>query len=275
MARALMTGMFGGALVTGVAIGAFFAAGGAGSSTRTVTVVEQAPVAAARVAGRSHALAAHEVYEQDAPGVVLVRASGVKEAQSAAEIITHESERQGPATGSGFELDAQGMILTNWHVVDGAGKITVSLGASAKPIEARVVGKDPSDDLAVLQIPTDHVTLHPLALGDSNTVQVGEPVIAIGNPFGYARSLTTGVISALGRQILAPNGARIDGALQTDAPVNPGNSGGPLLDSEGRVIGITSEIVTASSRGGSVGIAFAIPIDTAKKELPALEKATR
>jgi putative serine protease PepD len=135
-----------------------------------------------------------------------------------------------------------------------------------------VLGDDPSDDLAMLRIPTGGLTLHPLALGDSSTVQVGDPVLAIGNPFGLTQTLTTGVISALGRRITAPNGVTITGALQTDAPINPGNSGGPLLNEQGEVIGINSQIETSGERGGSVGIAFAVPIDTAKNELAALEK---
>jgi S1-C subfamily serine protease len=149
--------------------------------------------------------------------------------------------------------------------------VTVSF-EEGKAVEASVVGKDPSHDLAVLHIATDGLTLHPLALGDSSKVQVGDPVLAIGNPFGLDRTLTTGVISALGRPITAPNGFTISNVLQTDAPINPGNSGGPLLDASGRVIGINSQIETGGSGNGSVGIGFSIPINTAKSELPQLEK---
>jgi S1-C subfamily serine protease len=157
-------------------------------------------------------------------------------------------------------------------VVENAAKVLVSFGESSKTVEAHMAGKDPSDDVAVLRIATDGLTLHPLALGDSSSVQVGEPVVAIGNPFGYSRTLTTGVISARQRQIQAPNGVTIDNVLQTDTPINPGNSGGPLLNVHGQVIGINSQIVTSGGNGGSVGVAFAIPIDTAKSELPALDK---
>ena len=168
-------------------------------------------------------------------------------------------------------IDANGTILTNYHVVENAIKVTVSF-EKGKTVEAQVVGKDPSNDLAVLRIPTDGLTLHPLTLGDSSAVQVGDPVLAIGNPFDLERTLTTGVISALQRQITAPNGFTIDNVLQTDAPINPGNSGGPLLNAAGQVIGINSQIETGGSGGGSVGIGFAVPINTAKSEISQLEK---
>jgi S1-C subfamily serine protease len=168
-------------------------------------------------------------------------------------------------------IDANGTILTNYHVVENAIKVTVSL-EKGQTIDAQVVGKDPSNDLAVLHIAPDGLALHPLTLGDSSAVQVGDPVYAIGNPFDLQRTLTTGVISALQRQITAPNGFQIDNVLQTDAPINPGNSGGPLLDSLGRVIGINSQIETGGTGGGSVGIGFAVPINTAKSEIAQLEK---
>jgi S1-C subfamily serine protease len=202
---------------------------------------------------------------------VFVNSTGVSEVQSSSEFLKGEGGQQGTATGSGFEIDGDGTILTNWHVVQGAESVTVSV-EHGKTVNASVIGKDPSDDLAVLHIPTAGLTLHPLTLGNSSIVQVGDPVFAIGNPFGLARTLTTGVISALEREIQAPNGVTIDDALQTDAPINPGNSGGPLLNEQGQVIAINSQIETGSEHGGSVGIAFAIPIDTAKNELPKLEK---
>src|SRR6266851_6222050 len=182
-----------------------------------------------------------------------------------------ESQQQGQATGSGIVIDQNGTILTNYHVVENAIKVTVSL-EKGKTVNAQVVGKNPSNDLAVLRIHPDGLTLHPLALGDSGAVQVGDPVYAIGNPFDLERTLTTGVISALQRQIQAPNGFTIDNVLQTDAPINPGNSDGPLLDAAGRVIGINSQIETGASGGGSVGIGFAVPINTAKSEISQLEK---
>jgi len=201
--------------------------------------------------------------------VVLVTSTIVKQGES--PLFGGETQQQGTASGSGIVVSADGTILTNWHVVENAVKVTVSL-EHGKTVNAQVVGKDPSNDLAVLHIPTEGLTLHPLTLGDSSKVQVGDPVLAIGNPFGLDRTLTTGVISALQRPITAPNGFTISNVLQTDAAINPGNSGGPLLDSSGRVIGINSQIETGGGGGGSVGIGFAIPINTAKTELPQLEK---
>ena len=168
-------------------------------------------------------------------------------------------------------IDKNGYILTNAHVVDGATKITVSFG-DKETVPAQVVGKDVSDDLALLKVNPSGLNLKPLALGDSRSVQVGDPTIAIGNPFGLDRTLTTGVVSALQRQIQAPNGFAIDNVIQTDAAINPGNSGGPLLDAAGRVIGINSQIATGGNGDGNVGIGFAVPINTAKKVLPQLQK---
>ena len=168
-------------------------------------------------------------------------------------------------------IDRNGTILTNYHVIENAVKVTVSF-EKGKTVEAQVVGKDPSNDLAVLRIHPDGLTLHPVTLGDSSAVQVGDPVYAIGNPFDLQRTLTTGVVSALQRQLKAPNGFTIYNVIQTDAPINPGNSGGPLLNSQGRVIGINSQIETGGTSNGSVGIGFAVPINTAKSELGKLEK---
>ncbi|HEV2944130.1 MAG TPA: trypsin-like peptidase domain-containing protein [Solirubrobacteraceae bacterium] len=182
-----------------------------------------------------------------------------------------ETQQKGQATGSGIVIDSNGTILTNYHVVENAVKVTVSF-QKGQAVEAQVVGKDPSNDLAVLRIHPDGLTLHPLTLGNSSAAQVGDPVLAIGNPFDLERTLTTGVISALQRQITAPNGFTIDNVLQTDAPINPGNSGGPLLDASGKVIGINSQIETGGSSSGSVGIGFAVPINTAKGEIAQLEK---
>ncbi|HXC46412.1 MAG TPA: trypsin-like peptidase domain-containing protein [Solirubrobacteraceae bacterium] len=269
-----LAGGLGGALLAGAILGVLAASGSFDSSKTTVTVQQQAPVvsgsdASVRSAGGP---TVRQVYERDAPGVVFVSASGVSQAQTASEFLKGESGGgQGTATGSGFEVDVSGTILTNWHVVEGASKITVGFDRG-RTVEARILGKDPSHDIAVLRVPTAGLTLHPLTLGDSSTAHVGDPVLAIGNPFGLARTLTTGVLSALERQIQAPNGLTIDDVLQTDAPINPGNSGGPLLDEDGQVIGINSQIETGGERGGSVGIAFAIPINTATDELAKLER---
>jgi S1-C subfamily serine protease len=257
----------------GVVVAVIAAAGGLGASQKTVTTVQAAPLAPSNASSESKGLTPHAIYVRDAPGVVYVTSTIVKRTESPFNLFGggESQQQQGTATGSGIVIGENGTILTNWHVVENAVKVTVSF-EEGKAVEATVVGKDPSNDLAVLRVPTDGLTLHPLTLGDSSKVEVGDPVLAIGNPFGLDRTLTTGVISALQRQITAPNGFTISNVLQTDAPINPGNSGGPLLDASGRVIGINSQIETGGSGDGSVGIGFAVPINTAKTELPALEK---
>jgi S1-C subfamily serine protease len=266
-----LAGALGGGLLAGAILAAVAVNGGFDSSMTTVTV-QQAPAVSAEVSVEHGGPTARQVYERDAPGVVYVNASGVSQAQTPAEFLKGEGgEGPGIATGSGFEIGGSGMILTNWHVVEGASKITVGF-EHGKTVDATIIGKDPSHDIAVLQISPEGLTLHPLMLGNSSNTHVGDPVLAIGNPFGLARTLTTGVISALERRIQAPNGLTIGNALQTDAPINPGNSGGPLLDERGEVIGINSQIETGGEHGGSVGIAFAIPINTAKDEVSKLEK---
>jgi S1-C subfamily serine protease len=265
----------------GVVVAVLAASGSLSSSSKTVTEVQAAaPVSTSGTASASNAiptrsgggggLSAHEIYERTAPSVVKVTSTIVRQSES--PFGFGETAQQGTATGSGFVIDSNGTLLTNWHVVENASKVTVSFEHS-KTVEAHVVGKNPSQDLAVLKIPTEGLTLRSLDLGDSSSVEVGEPVVAIGNPFGLSRTLTTGVISALQREITAPNGFSIDNVLQTDAPINPGNSGGPLLNGKGQVIGITSQIETGGGGSdGNIGIGFAVPIDTAKAELPELEK---
>jgi len=248
-------------------------AGGLSSSQKTVTDVQQvAPLTPSNASQQTRPLTPHDIYVRDAPGVVFITSTIVQKGESPFGLFGEgETQRRGAATGSGIVIDANGTILTNWHVVENAIKVTVSL-EKGKTVNAQVVGKDPSNDLAVLRIQPDGLALHPLTLGDSSRVQVGDPVLAIGNPFNLERTLTTGVISALQRRITAPNGFTIDHVLQTDAPINPGNSGGPLLDSSGHVIGINSQIETGGTGGGSVGIGFAVPINTAKSEIAQLEK---
>jgi putative serine protease PepD len=172
---------------------------------------------------------------------------------------------EGQATGSGFVVSKDGLIVTNDHVVDGASQVQVKIGTSDKAQAAQVVGADPSRDLALLKV--DGKNLPTLELGDSSKVSVGDPTYAIGNPFGLDHTLTTGIVSALQRSLQAPDGATISGAIQTDAALNPGNSGGALLDADGKVIGVNSQIQTGSSSGaeaGNVGIGFAIPANTVK-----------
>ena len=172
---------------------------------------------------------------------------------------------QGQATGSGFVVSKDGLIVTNDHVVAGASQVQVKIGTSNKAQAATVLGADPSRDLALLKV--DASNLQTLSLGDSSSVGVGDPTYAIGNPFGLDHTLTTGIVSALQRQLQAPDGATISGAIQTDAALNPGNSGGPLINADGQVIGVNSQIQTGSSSGaeaGNVGIGFAIPSNTVK-----------
>ncbi len=263
------------ALVGGAVVAAVIAAfGGLSSSTSTVTTVQSAaPIAPSNASQTSKGLTPHQIYVRDAPGVAFVTSTVVQQGESSPFNLFGggETQRQGQATGSGIVIDSNGTILTNYHVVENAVKVQVSF-EKGQNVEAKVIGKDPSNDLAILRIPTDGLTLHPLTLGSSSAAQVGDPVLAIGNPFDLERTLTTGVISALQRTIAAPNGFSIDNVLQTDAPINPGNSGGPLLNAAGEVIGINSQIETGGSGGGSVGIGFAVPIDTAKSELSQLEK---
>jgi S1-C subfamily serine protease len=257
----------------GVVIAVLAAAGGLKSDTKTVTAIQASPLQPSNAAQTTKGLTPHEIYVRAAPGVAIVTSTIVQKSESPFGLFGggEEAQRRGQATGSGIVINSNGTILTNYHVVANAIKVTVSF-EKGKTIDAQVVGKDPSNDLAVLKVSPEGTALHPIPLGDSSGVQVGDPVIAIGDPFNQERTLTTGVISALQREITAPNGFAIKNVLQTDAPINPGNSGGPLLDSSGRVIGINSQIETGSSGGGSVGIGFAVPINTAKSEITQLEK---
>ena len=171
-------------------------------------------------------------------------------------------------------IDTAGHIVTNDHVVEDADKFTVRFGEKGDPIPAKLVGKDPSSDLAVLAIDPKQGrgrARKPLQLASSSSLRPGEAAIAIGSPFGLSGTVTTGIVSALGREIEAPNGFSIPGAVQTDAAINPGNSGGPLLDAAGRVIGVNSQI--ASQSGSNSGVGFAVPSDTVKDVVPKLIKS--
>jgi S1-C subfamily serine protease len=199
-----------------------------------------------------------EVYRALSPGVVFITST------TFSNDWFESGERQG--TGSGSVIDEQGHILTNNHVVEGASKLTVSFGENNYP--ATIVGRDPDTDLAVIKVAAPREQLRLIPFGDSDRLVVGQKVLAIGNPFSFARTLTTGVVSGLQRPIRARNGRPIEGAIQTDASINPGNSGGPLLDSTGRMIGINTLIY--SPGGGSVGVGFAVPINIAKRIVPQL-----
>ncbi|MGQ0541210.1 MAG: S1C family serine protease [Blastocatellia bacterium] len=200
-----------------------------------------------------------EVYKTISPGVAFINTTSYTQGWWG-------DVQEGKGNGSGSVIDSSGHILTNYHVIERAQKLSVSFGGD-KVYPAKVVGGDPDTDLAIIKIdPPPGMTVVPL--GDSDKLVVGQKVLAIGNPFGLDRTLTTGVISGLQRPIRARNDRPIDAAIQTDASINPGNSGGPLLDKYGRMIGINSQIL--SPAGGSVGVGFAVPVNTAKRIIPQL-----
>lgn len=200
------------------------------------------------------------VYEKVADGVVNITSIAVQ-----MDFFFNVFPTQG--SGSGSILDTKGHVLTNHHVVANAQKLEVTLADGSK-WPARLIGSDPDNDLAVIKIDAPREKLKVIRMGDSNNLRIGQKVLAIGNPFGFERTLTTGVISSLGRTIRSEVGTLIEDVIQTDAAINPGNSGGPLLNSEGEIIGINSAIISPS--GGNVGIGFAIPVNTAKGVIPEL-----
>jgi S1-C subfamily serine protease len=189
--------------------------------------------------------------------------------------VENDQAGQPAASGSGFVVDTSGHIVTNEHVVDGGSSFRVRFGENGDPIPAKLLGADRSNDLAVLQIDPSKVgqPLQPVQLGNSDALRPGEPTIAIGSPFGLEGTVTSGIVSALDRTIQAPNGFSISGAIQTDAAINPGNSGGPLLDDQGQVIGVNSQIATQS--GSSSGVGFAIPVNQVRRVVPYLEKGQK
>jgi len=236
-----------------------------GSSHRSVIVRSPGRTAFASQLSGTTPLTPRAIYERDAHGVVAIRASTAP--ARAGSPLAGEQAGTRTDTGSGIVLGSGGLILTNDHVIDGARSITVSLeGQNATTRSATVVGADRSKDLALLRIDPAGLVLHPLTLAAYATPEVGDPAYAIGNPFGLNWTLTTGVVSALHRRIAAPDGTPIPDAIQTDAALNPGNSGGPLLDAYGSVIGVNSQIVSGSSaaggQGGSSGVGFAISTST-------------
>jgi putative serine protease PepD len=184
------------------------------------------------------------------------------------------SIRTDEGSGTGFLIDSNGRIVTNSHVVGSNDHVLVRFGDDQTSLDGKVVGSDPSSDIAVVDIGAASIPkgVKPLQFADSRAVQVGDTAIAIGNPFALDRTATEGIVSGLGREIKAPNGFQIDAVIQTDAPINPGNSGGPLLDDSGHVIGVNSQIATAGAGGGNLGIGFAVPSNTARQVVPQLEK---
>jgi S1-C subfamily serine protease len=246
----------------GVAFGIGTAVWDGGSTTTVVQTASASPTGLAsdtvqQPAGDAGAGSVGRIYRAAAPGVVQVTSN----VQTSDPFFGTQSAQ---ALGSGFVMDKLGHIITNYHVVQGANDVFVNFSGNDR-MKAKIVGTDPSTDVAVLKIDASTRALTPLPLGNSDAVRVGDPVVAIGNPFGLDRTVTAGIVSALQRQIQSPNGFPIDKVVQTDAAINKGNSGGPLLDSKGRVIGINSQIESDDEEGGNIGIGFAIPINTVKE----------
>ena len=206
-------------------------------------------------------------------GQANVRAIYARASSSVVSVVARMSS--GRATGTGFLVGGRDTIVTNAHVVGTAREVQVRFGDDGHLLDAEVLGRDVSTDLAVLRVDPGLHTGNPLPLADSDDVRVGDAVVAIGNPFGLDRTATAGIVSATDRHISAPNGFDIDGVIQTDAPINPGNSGGPLLDARGRVIGVNSQIATSGAGGGNVGIGFAVPSNTLRDVVPQLEQGKR
>ena len=265
-AALLVAGVAGG----GVAI-ALASLVGVGKNTTTVReVVPEFQTRPGEVASGSRSgggMTLRDIYKDDAPGVVQVTSTTkVKLPQSdwfgnSFGLPGTEVQR---SLGSGFVIDKAGYIVTNYHVVGAAQSVQVSF-SNSDSMKAKIVGKDPSTDVALLKVEASSRALKPLELGNSDTVQVGDSVAAIGNPFGYDRSISAGIVSALQRSLTSPDGSPIDRVIQTDAPLNHGNSGGPLLNAQGQVVGVSSAISTGDTGSeGNVGIGFAIPINTVR-----------
>jgi len=253
--------------------------GGAGGAVTATQLIEPAsPVAATAARATTtqidagDAMSAGQVYEHSKDSVAHITAEVTRSEQGPLGV----QPAQGSATGSGFVIAADGLIVTNAHVVDGADRVWVKVG-DGKRVQAEIVGTDNSTDIALLKIDTDGDDLVPLELADSEEVEVGDATYAIGNPYGLDRTLTGGLVSALHRSITAPNGYAISNVIQTDAALNPGNSGGPLLDDSGRVVGVNSQIETSGSgQGGTAsntGLGFAVPSNTVARVVEQLRES--
>ncbi len=260
------------ALVAVAIIGGAAALGGAsllgqlgeGTTVRQIVTPESSSTPASFAHGK--ALSINEIYRRWAPGVVQITSTSVvsvpQDPLFGNPFAPATQEQQ--SLGSGFVIDKAGHIVTNYHVIEGAKSVQVSF-SNGDNVKARVVGSDPSTDIAVLQVQAHSRALTPLSWGNSDALQVGDSVVAIGNPFGYTRSVTQGIVSALDRPLTAPNDFPIEHAIQTDAALNHGNSGGPLLDARGEVIGVNSQISTGNTgQQGNLGIGFAIPTNTVR-----------
>jgi putative serine protease PepD len=222
-------------------------------SSPTKTVVRQVAVQSSEPTADSSALTPGQIYKQAYQGVVEITVSTPQQ--------TPTGNQEAQAQGSGFVIDSDGHIVTNDHVVENADSVSVRFW-NGNTYDASVVGTDPSTDLAVIKVDAPSSILHPVSLGDSSSVQVGDPVVAIGSPFGLEETVTSGIVSALHRQIEALNRFTINDTIQTDAAINHGNSGGPLFNAAGQVIGVNSQI--AGQTGANVGIGFSIPSDTVR-----------
>ncbi len=269
---------FASALLGGAVVAAFgwiaIAAGWIDSQSSTTTTVAAPLSAPVDSRESSDTNVVNQIYRRDGQGVAFIEAEQAPEESPGLNPFGEPEGGRGGgiATGSGFLIDTEGHIVTNNHVVEGATRVEVKLGSSDTSHTAEVVGADPATDVALLKVDVPADQQHPLSLGDSAKVHVGDPVVAIGNPFGLDRTVTAGIVSALQRQIQAPNGFSISHVIQTDAAINPGNSGGPLIDAAGNVIGINSQIQTGGGGNGNVGIGFAVPIDTAREVVQQLEQ---
>src|SRR5437588_8200989 len=263
----------GGAIVLG-GVAVF---GGLGGHTTTVRELVSTPGGAPASFVKGRALSINQIYNRFAPGVVQVSTTSVVNVNPTdpfgLPVPGFQQQETQKALGSGFVIDKAGHVITNYHVVQGAKTIEVSF-SNHDSMQARLVGADPSTDVAVLKVGAHARALTPLPLGDSYSVRVGDSVVAIGNPFGLDRSVTAGIVSALQREVQAPNSYPIDHVIQTDAAINHGNSGGPLLNANGRVIGVNAQIETGSTdgSGGNVGVGIAIPINTVRTVVPQLIK---
>ena len=245
----------------GVAIAGAAAVGAFDGSTSTTIVRQSSPAAAPATpvpAAAGTALSINEIYKRSGPGVVQITSTIPSSSSSGGQF-----EQSSEALGSGFVLDKEGHIVTNFHVIDSATSIEVRF-SNDDTLKATLVGSDPSTDIALVKVDASARALTPLALADSDRLEVGDAVVAIGNPFGLERTVTSGIVSALQRAVKAPNGYSIDHVIQTDAPINHGNSGGPLLNTRGEVIGVNSQIETGGAGDGNVGIGFAVPSNTVK-----------
>jgi putative serine protease PepD len=240
-------------IVGAAAVGAGGAATYAGlTPAPTQTVVREVPVSNGQPAADTSGFSVADIYNRAHKGVVEITVAS----QSTPTPFGRQRQQ---AQGSGFVYDAEGHIITNQHVVDGATAVSVRFW-NGETYEAEVVGTDASTDLAVIKVDAPESVLEPLALGDSNALHVGDDVVAIGSPFGLENTVTSGIVSALHRQMTSPNNFTIADAIQTDAAINHGNSGGPLLDADGKVIGVNAQI--ESDSGGNDGVGFAIPSST-------------